>query len=210
MTVNIFDIEDPKKLESSKLVNDGHNIHLAGMCNGVAQMVTDVVALSNSTQRKVSLLRIFSHGAQGHMQVTAGKTAMPGERAAITLANFNTIQNDLKPLKQVFSSNALVELHGCEVGGGTSGSQLLQSLADLWGVRVQAGTLVQYSGSQSTQKHFEGSTRIAYPNAGTPVHQGEGGTFDQYLYHAGKANIRLLKLDFEGYLSEVRKLRQNW
>lgn len=44
---------------------------------------------------------------------------------------------------QYFTSNALVELHGCQVASSETGARFIQLLADLWDVRVRASIMKQ-------------------------------------------------------------------
>ncbi|MEO0669738.1 MAG: DUF4347 domain-containing protein [Pseudomonadota bacterium] len=190
IVVNVFDLWDPRKAKSMKIVKDGAAIPLGGMSNGVGQMVTEITRLVSNPPKKVRLLRIFSHGGEGVMAVSMGNGADPGykpeNRASIDVNNFSLIKADLAKLKDHFSANALVELHGCSVGGGTPGDKLLQSLADLWGVRVKAGTMVQFSGNAGNQVKFEGPTKTASPGGKAPASNGESMSAEQITYYVAK------------------------
>ena len=68
----------------------------------------------------------------------------------------------------------------------------MQRLSDLWKVRVTAGTLVQYSGTVSTQLTFEGPTKTASPGGITPVRNGERIGFSQAIHHLSKGDFAKL------------------
>jgi hypothetical protein len=57
------------------------------------------------------------------------------------------------------SRGSWVELHGCNVGQGTSGRLLTGTLAQLWQVPVAAGTVTQY-----TSSGFETAYIVAHPS----------------------------------------------
>lgn len=60
-----------------------------------------------------------------------------------------------------------MELHGCSVGQGEPGRQLAIALAQLWNVRVAAGTVLQ-----NTNAGFETAYIVAHPNG--RIEQREG------------------------------------
>lgn len=169
MIINVFDAADPKKIVSATLVNDGENIILGGLCNGVRQMVVDIADLATRRKAKISLLRIFSHGQSGLQNISAGTNAYTNERSSLNLKEFDSIKSDLMILNEYFDNAALVELHGCSVGAGENGDKLLQSLSDLWRVKVKAGVFLQYSGTTENQTRFEGPTKLSYPDGGRPL-----------------------------------------
>ena len=75
------------------------------------------------------------------------------------------IAPELKRIKRSFVPFGSVELHGCETGKGTEGSQLLQELAKLWDVPVSAGTEYQASGGLDTSTfRFEGKSVTKTPS----------------------------------------------
>ena len=190
IAINVFDVWDARKLQSMKIVKDGAAIPLGGMCNGVGQMVTEIIKITSNPPKKIRLLRIFSHGAEGIMAVSMGDGSSPkyspDHRASIDVTNFSAIKADLAKLKDKFAEGAVVELHGCSVGGGKPGDQLLQDLADLWGVQVRAGTMVQFSGNQDNQIKFEGPTKTASPGGKAPASNGESMSVEQVSYYVIK------------------------
>ena len=68
-------------------------------------------------------------------------------------------------IKKFFLPFGSVQLHGCNVGQGSRGKELLQKLAKLWEVPVTAGVNTQFSGGAKTFK-FEGPTVTKYPGGG--------------------------------------------
>ena len=108
-------------------------------------------------------LRIFGHGipgAQGlgnsyHLFETAlyrQITLEIGDRAEYA--------NVLGRLRGKFEQHGWVELHGCSVGAGANGWNLLKALARLWQAKVAAGVVEQW-----TTPGFEGAYyRVAWPD----------------------------------------------
>jgi hypothetical protein len=81
--------------------------------------------------------------------------------AAITLATYSVTEPTLAKIKPVLSTFGSVQLLGCFVGSG-SGAQLVQRLAQTWGVPVTAGVNNQTGGGTDTFR-FEGATITGFP-----------------------------------------------
>jgi hypothetical protein len=172
MIVNVFDAEDPRRFSDARHVTDGRDIMLGGMCNGVAQMISSIMALFN-TSGELDVLRLFGHGAEGMMGISVGgrvsSGASPNMVSTIAYNNFDQISGELGRLTTLFAPSGRVDLFGCSVGGGEKGDKLLQRLANLWGVKVRAGILTQFSGTASSQMVFEGPIKTAIPGGTAPI-----------------------------------------
>lgn len=186
MEINVIDVEDPRyyKRNLKDLRSYGKNpIILAGMCNGVAQMVTSVKARAGSHGR-ITLLKIHSHGAGGLQNISAGKSNGISEYASISNANFTNIEFVLSELTPYFAKPAQVYLMGCSVAGNSDGRKLIQKLSDLWKVSVVAGRYVQFSGSGENTLKLEGPTLTASPGGKEARNTGSYlPTFAQLKYH---------------------------
>lgn len=151
LVIDVIDMEDAtlggnRQQWLSYLGASSSRIEMYGMSNGVGQMVTDIIrALGPSS---LDRLRIWGHGWSGGQIVSAGGSANAAVQhwAGLTVQNLVAMRPTLLRLSPYFSSHAHVELRGCSVGQGASGERLLEGLASIWGVPVQAGTVVQSTG----------------------------------------------------------------
>jgi hypothetical protein len=176
MNIDVVDMEDSvlggnRQQWLAYLRANSTVIEMYGMCNGVAQMVSDVI--QRALPGSIEALRIWSHGYPGGQNVTAGASGSGApERATIAASNLGDLAGDLVRLQPYFQANGRLELRGCSVGQGPAGEQLLVGLARLVGVPVQAAPVVQSTGN------WAGSVYQAYPNGalacviGTPVGPG--------------------------------------
>lgn len=138
-------------------------IVLYGMCNGVGQMVSDVIRMAKKT-RSIDLLQIHGHGTGGLQNISAGEFNGGELLAGISNDNFEKIKSTLNQLTPYFSTNGRIQLMGCNVAGNKAGDKLLIKLAKLWGHTVTAGALSQYSNTAEEVFEFEGPTSTAHPN----------------------------------------------
>jgi hypothetical protein len=97
--------------------------------NIVREMVSRIMC--RTSLYSITLLRIWGHGNSG-IQCIAGFDCFTSRDS-----------EELKPLGQYFTNNALVELHGCQVASAEGGARFIQLLADLWDVRVRASLMKQ-------------------------------------------------------------------
>ncbi len=139
----------------------GRPIRSYGMCNGVEQVVHDIIA--RSYPGSVVLLRFHGHGASGGMNISAGTEDMPGARADFDIRDIHKLTHILSRLKPIFCEFGSVELHGCNTGRGSKGSNLLDHLARAFGVPVSAGVYSQLGGGLSTFR-FEGPVKTKFPS----------------------------------------------
>ena len=150
--VDVIDMEDPNlgsnreifiRRDAPVLGYQPNIIRLYGMCNGVAQMVTEIIR--NAPQGGIDVLRLWSHGWSGGMNVSTGLNAQAGadHRSAIWIHNIGSYANDLRRLRRYFARHGRIELKGCSVASGPDGERLVVSLASTVGVSVRAGVDVQ-------------------------------------------------------------------
>jgi hypothetical protein len=150
MNIDVIDMEDPA-LGNDRLqqLNDAGvqstKIIMYGMCNGVGQMITDITQVAPVAG--IGVLRIWSHGRSGGQTISGGHAGEAGrvqDWTGISVANLAAVRDELTPLNPYFAPGARVELRGCNVAADSDGEALLQGLAGIWGVTVQAGILTQY------------------------------------------------------------------
>ncbi|HTH38037.1 MAG TPA: peptidoglycan-binding domain-containing protein [Pyrinomonadaceae bacterium] len=173
--VDVVDIGDPMLAtrEAAELRQAGSNpIELGGMCNGITQMVNDVIRRADSTG-PIALLRITGHGNLGRwMTVSVGDVAhlhgqeyevIAGEYFSyIDLDHFDEVSPILGRLKPYFASFGSMEHLGCSIGSRPNSRKMMKKLSDLWSVPVSAGIPTQLH-----VLHFDGAVFTAYPDGGT-------------------------------------------
>lgn len=115
----------------------------------------------------ITLLRFFGHGIIAGMGITDSEhmcDAMVDYSNAISRTVIATQPHEFVRLRPYFAANARVELHGCNVGRGPHGRELLRYLADIWRVPVSAGSHTQRVGTGSVLSNFEGTVYTVYPD----------------------------------------------
>lgn len=121
----------------------------------VESLIEQVIAQVR-TPWTIYLLRILAHGSPGYMELGTG--VQHGQaRLFSRLAHYMT---------PTHLRGRGVQIHGCNVGQGRHGTQLLQAIADAVGMPVSASPTVQIP---DTHFHFEGSTTTVEPHR--PRHQ---------------------------------------
>ena len=151
MNIDVIDMEDPvlgqhrlDRLNARGAVSE--KLIMYGMSNGVGQMIADIIRIA--PVGGIEILRIWGHGRSGGQSISGGHAGEEGRRlhwTGISVANIDAMHDQLAELAPYFAHGARVELRGCSVAEGDDGEALLQRLATIWGARVQAGTLTQYS-----------------------------------------------------------------
>lgn len=173
--VDVVDIGDPmlSQRESAELRQAGSPpIQFGLMCNGIGQMVTDVIQRVGASGW-LAVLRITGHGNHGRwMTVSVGAVAdlkgqayeeVAGEYYSyIDAAHFNQVAPTLAQLKPYFAPFGSMEHTGCSIGSRPESRRMMQRLADLWDVPVSAGIP-----TQRNVLHFDGAVFTAYPKSGT-------------------------------------------
>ena len=174
--VDVVDAGDPMVPETVEPVlsvaGAGPPIELGLMCNGVGQMISDVI---QRAAHPIALLRMTGHGNLGRwMTVSVGSVAHaepgPYQEAAseyysyIDLRHFNQLREVLAPLTSHFASFGSMEHHGCTIGSVPDSRQMMQKLADVWKVPITAGMGLQ---NAEGVLRFPGAVFTAYPENGT-------------------------------------------
>ncbi len=131
------------------------------MANSVWTMVDGILARlalaahdSADDPAGIGLLRIIGHGSPGR-QGMGDSRITTNPRQLIMLDRYGHLLNQpaLARLRGHFLPGAVVELHGCNVGAGPAGANLLRALERFWGVRVRAGAVEQDAGTRGFE-HF--------------------------------------------------------
>lgn len=157
-------------------------IRLAGMCNGIGQVMSDITHLA--PLHGLTKLIIKGHGDSGLQGIGIGK-------GSITFANGST-QSVFAPslpksaqwqfsvlnldylsdpansqavslIAPYFNAQGSAELYGCHTGDGPSGQELLKRLSKLWNVPASASTWFNLKQSSN----LAGTVITAYPDGHT-------------------------------------------
>jgi hypothetical protein len=162
-TIDVVDGTDPSLIafEASDIGQAGGTpIVVFGQSNGLQFTMQQIAARGRSNN--VMLLRIHGHGGRGGQNVTGGDINGTPHMASISLEKYSESEPSLTLIKRVFLPFGSVQLLGCDVGGGSKGRQLVQKLAQTWGVPVTAGVHTQFAGGSLTFR-FEGETVTGFP-----------------------------------------------
>jgi hypothetical protein len=162
-TIDVVDGTDPSLITFE--VNDirkagGNPIVVFGQSNGLDFVMRQIEA--RGRPRNVMLLRIHGHGGKGTQNVTGGRINGAPHMASISLSTYAESEPSLARIRPVLAPFGSVQLLGCDVGGG-GGTQLVQRLAQTWGVPVTAGVHTQFAGGTDTFR-FEGATVTGFPS----------------------------------------------
>ena len=131
-------------------------IGIPPMSNGVGFMISRVIDSLGADQRgTLGVLRIWGHGRtdEPRVYVSYGPPALvtypplssEDNWAAISPANLPQLRGTLMQLTSYFANSARVELRACVIAKFEAGKTMLQDLAKLWNVRVQAPEKLQSS-----------------------------------------------------------------
>lgn len=115
----------------------------------VGSLIERVIALV-PTPWTIFMLRILAHGTPGHIELGTGVRHGQARQ-------FSSLAHYMTP---AHLRGQGVQIHGCNVGQGRHGTQLLQAIADAVGMPVSASPVVQ---TPDTHFHFEGSTTTVEP-----------------------------------------------
>jgi hypothetical protein len=166
-TIDVVDGTDPSLVtfEANDIRQAGGDpIVVFGMSNGLQFVTSQIVA--RGRRKNVMLLRFHGHGGRGTQNVTGGQINGAPHMAAISISNYGQIEGTIAPIKNVMLPFGSIQLLGCDVGGGGQGAQLVQRLAQTWGVPVTAGLHTQFGGGSDTFR-FEGATVTGFPGGAT-------------------------------------------
>lgn len=118
--------------------------------NSVTSLIQRVIPLVR-TPWTIFMLRILAHGSPGYIELGTG-VRLRQARVFSSLAQYMT---------PAHLRGRGVQIHGCNVGQGRIGTQLLQAIADAVGMPVSASSVVQ---TPDPHFHFEGSTTTVEPH----------------------------------------------
>jgi len=159
--LDAVDISDPRDAAYEPVdirLAGGNPMTTGGMCNGVREVVSRI--RSWARPGSLTLLRFHGHGSPGNMGVSVGVSWYPSSE--FDVGYLESVMHAVMPLRGLFAQNGSVEMHGCRIAAGRSGSRLLRGMCDALGVPVSAGIRSQFSGGSATFG-FEGPTKTACP-----------------------------------------------
>lgn len=160
--VDSIDVWDPTFLQedASYIRKAGGNpILIGGMCNGVAQAVTDI----QRSSRNVFLLRFHGHGAPGIGSSGTGHGELdPHMKEQSDLWDDPVILASVAPLRSIFGPYGCVEFIQCQTGRGPKGHTFFRHLATRLGVPV-TGAVHDQPFNQSASFRLFGPTNTVTP-----------------------------------------------
>lgn len=164
---DIVDAEDPAALTGEVAdirAAGGSPIVLRGMSNGVGQAIADL--RSRYPVSAIAVLRFHSHGGAGDMNVSAGEGGdSRADLSGISHDNIGMIRPQLNQLGSHLAPFGCIEFHGCIVGRGPSGRNLVQGVANATHRPTSAGRNDQFGGGGGYATfRFEGPIENAYPS----------------------------------------------
>ena len=154
MIINVVDAASgtDRVVDRDGVVTDHGTIYQDQIDHPGAVLVSDVNQMVNQilvragTGPTISRLRFFGHAIPGYQGVANSYSSRKIPQYIAIDRNGHLVNRaDLERLREHFAPNAIVELHGCNVGLGHHGRELLRQLADLWNVRVRGGAERQYT-----------------------------------------------------------------
>ena len=159
-----IDVVDSASGTDNGHINAQRLLHPGAIFAGdVGQMVTLILNRIGSSGN-IDRLRLFGHAAAGEQGMgNSEHTVKPYQLIQIDSHGRLTNRDQLARLCGHFASNAVVELHGCNIALHHRGRELLRQLSALWNVRVRGGVNVQRPDSTD---RFEGPVVEAHPVAG--------------------------------------------
>jgi Putative peptidoglycan binding domain len=167
--MDCVDVFDPLLVEDTetpiKSVG-GNPLVIGGMCNGVEQAVTMILAASKGD---VFLLRFHGHGASGDASVSSGRGELdPNLKERGDIWNDPGILKTLSRLKGIFGPYGCIQFMHCQTGRGSQGHRLLSTIATSLGVPATAAVNDQCGlGQGNLPFGYTGPTVTAVPNGGT-------------------------------------------
>lgn len=131
---------------------------------GVEHAVKKII--ERARDHRIALLRITGHGNRGTwISVAIGDPVHTRERSEaayqrlradwksyIDVVHVDKLKGILKRLTPLFAQFGSAEIHGCMIG---TQRDLLQTLANIWGVPVSGGLDLQYGGAYVTNDYGE-------------------------------------------------------
>jgi hypothetical protein len=122
-------------------------ISVTTMVDGIVERLSRTAG-TPTDPAAIGLLRVIGHGSPGEQRMGDSRFSTNPRQVIALDARGRLINREvLTQLRGYFAPNAVVELHGCNVGAGSRGEALRQALERVWGVRVRAGGVVQDAGT---------------------------------------------------------------
>lgn len=162
--IDCIDVFDPDLYDSEGSLlrgAGGRPMVLGGMCNGIEQAVTNIVAAANQT----FLLRFHGHGASGVAGVSDGEGEITSRSS---FENNPETMRALRRLRGVFGPWGCIQFMHCSTGSGPAGAAFLQKVANTVGVPATGALNSQYGSTLREAVRYEGPVRTACPG-GTSV-----------------------------------------
>ncbi|MFN7921493.1 MAG: hypothetical protein U0Q16_15430 [Bryobacteraceae bacterium] len=172
--VSSVDVGDPELMKDVEILRRGGDkpIVLGGMCNGIAQMVSEVT--SRAQGQEIVTLRLDGHGNLGRwFTVSVGEVVDlhhedpafaalvdKEDMSYIAASNFAKVAPTLRHLTPLFAPFGFAEHHGCSLGSRPHTRGMMKRLANLWGVPIIVGIKLQDVGAVLD---FSGPTFTAFP-----------------------------------------------
>jgi hypothetical protein len=156
---------DPESQVDRRLYPRALRVHSLG------HMVDSILGyLLAAGSPRIRRLRVFAHGAPGRQGLgqSAGGPDATAHYREISIEYLRYV-DILARLRGHFERGGWVELHGCRVGAGIAGHELVRTLSAVWQVRVAAGM-----GDQTIDPGFEGKYIVGLPNGTVQVKFGRG------------------------------------
>jgi len=161
-----------------------HTIRIRPPDSFGARTALNSAATISRTHGSIQKIRIIGHGGPGVQSIGRGNwsqvdysnpRAVSGASTfdVLSHANVDSLYPELARLSRCFAEDGVFEFHGCNVGAGEEGSNLLRKTARYVGVTVFAGVPLQYSsgggrpshgGHEYYNGHLEGNLKRATPN----------------------------------------------
>lgn len=164
--ISIDTIDSDTKNDDGFLAKERALHHGYIATHDVRSFVSNV--LHRAGAHKIALLRVFGHGNVGIQAVGGGQRPAFWSQVIGVDAKGRLMNADLlSHLRGRFTTDAVVQLHGCDVAAQKSGLLFIGSLARLWHVRVQAAVAEQYAraGSQFVGKYIEDNGKYHFTHS---------------------------------------------
>jgi hypothetical protein len=141
-------------LSQSTLQSMRSSLPNAIVARSVYHMVTEIGARLNRApvdSRQIYRLHIYAHGVPGKAFIGCGLPRVevipyidPGQILGVDDQGLMLNGSDLRRIRGLFSSDGLVQVHGCNFAAGKSGYAALHGLSAIWSVRVEASSATQW------------------------------------------------------------------
>ena len=152
--VSSVDMGDPGLIvDVQALKESGDNpIQMYAMCNGLGQLVVEVE--KRAAGKSIAALRLDGHGNLGRwMTVSVGDVVDMSRKdyretekeyfSYIDPIHFAQVSSLLSRLSKRFAPFGFAEHHGCSLGKRPETRKMMAKLADLWGVPISVGIVLQ-------------------------------------------------------------------